>query len=150
MGAELGAEISLDRVPLKYDGLSATEVWISEAQERMVLAVPDHNWEKNNKVVIEEFKNIDMYNDFDSLASILKKIDLFITVSNSTAHLAGSLGVPTWLIKPKNHATFFYWNQNNNKTPWYRSIKIFSTKYKYKETILEIKKQLLKKFKIKN
>jgi phosphoribosylformylglycinamidine synthase len=39
MGAELGAEVFLDRVPLKYEGLSYTEIWISEAQERMVLAV---------------------------------------------------------------------------------------------------------------
>jgi phosphoribosylformylglycinamidine synthase len=40
MGAELGAEVELDRAPLKYEGLSYTEIWISEAQERMVLAVP--------------------------------------------------------------------------------------------------------------
>ena len=39
MGAELGAEVNLERIPLKYDGLSYTEIWISEAQERMVLAV---------------------------------------------------------------------------------------------------------------
>jgi len=32
--------VQLDRAPLKYEGLSYTEVWISEAQERMVLAVP--------------------------------------------------------------------------------------------------------------
>jgi phosphoribosylformylglycinamidine synthase II len=44
MAAELGAEVHLDRVPLKYAGLSATEVWISEAQERMVLAVPPASW----------------------------------------------------------------------------------------------------------
>ncbi|MCC6659927.1 MAG: phosphoribosylformylglycinamidine synthase subunit PurL [Phycisphaerales bacterium] len=40
MGRDLGAEVHLDRAPLKYDGLSYTEIWISEAQERMVLAVP--------------------------------------------------------------------------------------------------------------
>ncbi len=40
MGEELGAEIDLDLVPLKYEGLSYSEIWISEAQERMVLAVP--------------------------------------------------------------------------------------------------------------
>lgn len=40
MGEELGAEIDLDKVPLKYEGLSYTEIWISEAQERMVLSVP--------------------------------------------------------------------------------------------------------------
>ena len=44
MGAELGAEVDLEKVPLKYDGLSATEVWISEAQERMVLAVSPAEW----------------------------------------------------------------------------------------------------------
>ncbi len=44
MGAELGAEVELERAPLKYQGLSYTEIWISEAQERMVLAVPPEKW----------------------------------------------------------------------------------------------------------
>jgi phosphoribosylformylglycinamidine synthase II len=44
MGAPLGAEVDLDRAPLKYQGLSYTEIWISEAQERMVLAVPPESW----------------------------------------------------------------------------------------------------------
>ncbi len=43
MGEKLGATVHLDRAPLKYDGLSPTEIWISEAQERMVLAVPETN-----------------------------------------------------------------------------------------------------------
>src|SRR5262249_17557872 len=41
---ELGADVELSRAPLKYSGLSYTEIWISEAQERMVLAVPDDKW----------------------------------------------------------------------------------------------------------
>ena len=40
MGEKIGAEVWLERVPLKYEGLSYTEIWISEAQERMVFAVP--------------------------------------------------------------------------------------------------------------
>jgi phosphoribosylformylglycinamidine synthase len=44
MGEKLGAAVHLDRAPLKYEGLSYTEIWISEAQERMVLAVPPGNW----------------------------------------------------------------------------------------------------------
>jgi phosphoribosylformylglycinamidine synthase len=40
MGAELGATVNLEAAPLKYEGLSYTEIWISESQERMVLAVP--------------------------------------------------------------------------------------------------------------
>jgi phosphoribosylformylglycinamidine synthase subunit PurSL len=45
MGAELGASVDLDHAPLKYEGLSYTEIWISEAQERMVLAVPPEKWQ---------------------------------------------------------------------------------------------------------
>jgi phosphoribosylformylglycinamidine synthase len=40
MGEDLGAEVDLEKVPLKYEGLSYTEIWISEAQERMVISVP--------------------------------------------------------------------------------------------------------------
>ncbi len=40
MGETTGADVDLDTVPLKYHGLTYAEVWISEAQERMVYAVP--------------------------------------------------------------------------------------------------------------
>lgn len=40
MGEKVGATVNLHTVPLKYEGLSYAEIWISEAQERMVLAVP--------------------------------------------------------------------------------------------------------------
>ncbi|MEK7270347.1 MAG: phosphoribosylformylglycinamidine synthase subunit PurL [Planctomycetota bacterium] len=46
MGEKTGAEVHLERVPLKYAGLSYTEIWISEAQERMVLAVPPEDLER--------------------------------------------------------------------------------------------------------
>lgn len=40
MAARLGVEVQLEDVPLKYPGLAPWEIWLSEAQERMVLAVP--------------------------------------------------------------------------------------------------------------
>jgi phosphoribosylformylglycinamidine synthase subunit PurSL len=40
MGEKTGAEVHLEKVPLKYAGLRYDEIWISEAQERMVLSVP--------------------------------------------------------------------------------------------------------------
>jgi phosphoribosylformylglycinamidine synthase len=46
MGADLGAYVELEKAPLKYAGLSYTEVWISESQERMVLAVSADKWER--------------------------------------------------------------------------------------------------------
>ena len=54
MGADLGAEVDLDRAPLKYEGLSYTEIWISEAQERMVLAVPPEHWDELHALCARE------------------------------------------------------------------------------------------------
>lgn len=46
-----GAEVYLERVPLKYPGLSPWQIWISESQERMTLAVPPKNWQKLFKLL---------------------------------------------------------------------------------------------------
>ncbi len=54
MGEEIGAEVWLDKAPLKYDGLSYTEIWISEAQERMVLAVPSGKWDEFHALCASE------------------------------------------------------------------------------------------------
>ena len=43
MAEELGADVELQHVLLKYPGLTPWEIWLSEAQERMVMAVPRHN-----------------------------------------------------------------------------------------------------------
>jgi phosphoribosylformylglycinamidine synthase II len=40
MAAETGVKVDLEKVPLKYSGLSYREIWLSESQERMLLAVP--------------------------------------------------------------------------------------------------------------
>jgi len=46
MASSTGASIQLDNIPLKYAGLSYSEIWISESQERMLLAVPPENIDK--------------------------------------------------------------------------------------------------------
>jgi phosphoribosylformylglycinamidine synthase len=40
MGAKIGARVELTKAPLKYQGLAPWEIWLSEAQERMIIAVP--------------------------------------------------------------------------------------------------------------
>ena len=50
MGADIGAEVHLERVSLKYEGLAPWEIWLSEAQERMVIAVPPENLEALLKI----------------------------------------------------------------------------------------------------
>jgi phosphoribosylformylglycinamidine synthase len=54
MGQDLGAEVDLDNVPLKYAGLNYTEIWISESQERMVIAVKPENLDAIMKIFADE------------------------------------------------------------------------------------------------
>ena len=46
MGKDIGVRVYLEKAPLKYAGIAPWEIWISEAQERMVLAVPRENLER--------------------------------------------------------------------------------------------------------
>jgi Flp pilus assembly protein TadD len=85
-----------------------------------------NSFTKKQNYKIITLKNLDLFNNFSGLANLLKNLDLFITVSNSTAHLASALGVRTILIKPANHASFHYWNYEDGKTPWYKSVNIIS------------------------
>jgi len=54
MGEELGAEVDLEKVPLKYAGLTYNEIWISEAQERMVIAVKPENLKAITRIFDDE------------------------------------------------------------------------------------------------
>lgn len=44
MGETTGADVHLESVSLKYQGIAPWEIWLSESQERMVLAVPPSHW----------------------------------------------------------------------------------------------------------
>jgi tetratricopeptide (TPR) repeat protein len=61
--------------------------------------------------------------DFAQTATIIKQLDLIITVDTALAHLAGALGVKCWVMLP--FAPDWRWMLESNETPWYPSIKLF-------------------------
>ncbi|MFH1359493.1 MAG: phosphoribosylformylglycinamidine synthase subunit PurL [Candidatus Omnitrophota bacterium] len=73
MGQELGCKIDLDKAPLKYEGLSYTEIWISESQERMVLAVPKKNIKALLKIFADENVEATVIGEFTGT----KRLELF-------------------------------------------------------------------------
>lgn len=73
MGEKTGAEVWLDQCPLKYAGLSYTEIWISEAQERMVLAVPPENWEAFEKICSGEGVEASVIGKFTDTSHLVLK-----------------------------------------------------------------------------
>lgn len=63
------------------------------------------------------------FSNFNDTAKALKSMDLLITVDTAVAHLAGALGVKTFLLLP--YASDWRWFSDTKSTPWYKSIEIF-------------------------
>jgi hypothetical protein len=61
--------------------------------------------------------------DFRDTARIMSGLDLIITVDTSTAHIAGALGLPTWLMLHK--PAEFRWMQDRTDSPWYPSMTLY-------------------------
>ncbi len=67
---------------------------------------------------VRRLNDIDNKNDIDGLAALITACDLVITVSNTTAHLAASLGKPV-VILLAHHTPLWYWHLDDMTTPWY-------------------------------
>jgi tetratricopeptide (TPR) repeat protein len=64
---------------------------------------------------------LDLRDDLDGFAALTAACDLVITVSNSTAHFAGALGVPVWIFVSAGVGKFWYWGLTAPTVPWYPS-----------------------------
>ena len=100
----------------------------------------DKKYLSSNNKYFKIFNNLDLFNDIESCMGLLKNLDLFITVSNSTAHFAGALGIPTILICPKKSSTYFYWNIRSGSSIWYKNVKVISVGNSVSRTIDQINK----------
>ncbi len=61
--------------------------------------------------------------NYEDTAAFLKNIDILVTVDTSIAHLAGALGVKTFLLLPFDAE--WRWFNDTETTSWYDSVKIF-------------------------
>lgn len=68
--------------------------------------------------------DIDATQDLEALAAQLCVLDVFVTVSNTTAHLAGALGVPTIVLLPEAFPVFWHWGHAGEECTWYGSVRV--------------------------
>ena len=61
--------------------------------------------------------------DFIDTAAVLVNCDLLISADSGVVHLAGALGVPTWVALRK--IPEWRWGLDGDRTPWYRSLRLF-------------------------
>jgi tetratricopeptide (TPR) repeat protein len=75
-------------------------------------------------VTVVEDDEIDPLRDMDAFFAQVAAMDLVISTSNTTVHVAGSLGVPTWLALLGSPADLWYWFRGRPDSPWYASLRI--------------------------
>jgi tetratricopeptide (TPR) repeat protein len=68
-------------------------------------------------------RSVDQLVDIDLFAAQVAAMDMVITVDNSTAHLAGALGILTWVLLP--FAPDWRWLQSRPDSPWYPTLRLF-------------------------
>jgi len=65
----------------------------------------------------------DQLSDMDEFAAQVAAMDLVITIDNTTAHLAGALGIAVWLLLP--FAPDWRWQASGSDSLWYPTMRIF-------------------------
>lgn len=105
MGEATGARVRLEHVPLKYAGLQPWEIWLSEAQERMVVAVPPQYLDQLLKLCTDEDVEATDIGYFSDDHRLLVTYEDLIVVDLDMAFLHG--GRPQrilealWTVAPK-------------------------------------------------
>ena len=78
---------------------------------------------QTHNVALLDWEDLDQRQDIDDLAALISTLDLVISVDNLTVHLAGSLGIPTATLLPRN--SDWRWQLDSEKTHWYPSLRLF-------------------------
>jgi ADP-heptose:LPS heptosyltransferase len=60
---------------------------------------------------------------FRDLAGLMSLMDLIVTIDSAPAHLAGALGVPTWVAL--SAAAEWHWIVGREDSPWYPTVRVF-------------------------
>ena len=127
-----------------YGGLKSLSIKDFEplfTKERIIINLQYGDIDSDKKYILNQNKHLevydelDLFNDIEACMGLLKNLDLFITVSNSTAHFAGALGIPTILICPKKSSTYYYWNTKSGSSIWYKNMKVLGIEKSISKTI---------------
>ncbi|MCM1265395.1 MAG: hypothetical protein NC200_04270 [Candidatus Gastranaerophilales bacterium] len=103
------------------------------------------------KPSLDNYKNYDClvdlgstFKNFDDTAAALKNLDIVVTVDTSVAHLAGALGVKTFMLLP--YCPDWRWFDCEHDTDWYDSVRIFKQKGTifWDDEISKIKTEIIK------
>ncbi len=73
-------------------------------------------------------KKVDQLASLDDFASQVAAMDHIVSISNTTAHFAGALGVPATILLPYSQGLLWYWFADRSECPWYPSVTLLRPK----------------------
>ena len=99
---------------------------------------------RRHGVEIVDDQAIDQLRDLDLFAAQVAAMDRVVTVSNTTAHLAGALGVDGIVLLPATRGLHWYWSVGRDDSPWYPSLALVrqSTPPAWDDTIARAARRL--------
>jgi tetratricopeptide (TPR) repeat protein len=86
------------------------------------------SFEEKNKVKFYEYKNLNITKEIDKLMSLINKLDLVITIQNSTAHISLSIGKKTFVLLSYKPPRFYWYGSNPEKSYWYPEATLYRQK----------------------
>ena len=118
IGVSKSISLELLKPILELDNIIFLDLQYSDTEDER------NSFFNENGIEIKKYNNIDNFNDLNSVTSLIDACDFIVTVSNTTAHIAGALGKKTFLLLPKGKGRLWYWSSLKNKSIWYPSIEI--------------------------
>jgi tetratricopeptide (TPR) repeat protein len=103
---------------LQHIGVHFISLQKGEMAEQELLEFQEGYWPHGN---FSNFNN--ELNDFSDTAALISNLDLVISVDTSTAHLAGALGKPVWILS--RYDGCWRWLSSGSDSPWYPTAKLY-------------------------
>jgi Tfp pilus assembly protein PilF len=128
----------------KFSALKDLDIEIYSLQKGENAEKELREFQDNNKAGIKIVDYTRDLNNFSDTAALIENLDLVISVDTSTAHLAGALGKPVWIINRYDNC--WRWLLNRNDSPWYPSAKLFrqSINGHWAEVMEDVRSELIK------
>ncbi len=84
-------------------------------------------------VEVVQDQTVDPIKDMDAFFAQVAAMDLVLSTSNTTAHVAGAQNIPVWVLLPHGKGVIWYWFLRRSDSPWYPSARLIRTDHKLDE-----------------
>jgi tetratricopeptide (TPR) repeat protein len=104
--------------PLRHSGVEFYSLQKGQPAEDDLALLTAQGWQ--GPALIDHTREL---RDFADTAALIEQLDLVISVDTSTAHLAGALGKPVWILN--RFDTCWRWLLDRSDSPWYPTVRLY-------------------------